>query len=82
MKDELQAEYLGWKGLSITIQKPDGTTEALTDINTDSTGGTGRIYVPSVAGNCTIQAHFPHSGKMLQSMVAPTYSMTRLSALM
>ncbi len=59
MKDELQAEYLGWKGLSITIQKPDGTIETLSDINTDSTGGTGRIYVPSVAGNYTLQAHFP-----------------------
>jgi outer membrane protein assembly factor BamB len=59
MVDELQAEYLGWKGLTVTIEKPDGTTETLTDINTDSTGGTGRIYTPSVAGNYTIQAHFP-----------------------
>lgn len=59
MMDELSATNLGWQGLSITIQKPDGAIETFSDITTDSTGGTGRVYVPSTAGNYTLQAHFP-----------------------
>ncbi len=50
---------LGWYGLSVTVTKPDGTTETISDIKTDSTGGTGRIYTPTMAGNYTFQTHFP-----------------------
>jgi hypothetical protein len=48
-----------WKGLSVTITKPDGTTETLSGINTDSTGGTGVVYRPAMTGNYTLQTHFP-----------------------
>jgi hypothetical protein len=50
---------LGWDGLSVTVTKPDGTTETISDIKTDSTGGTGRVYTPTMTGNYTFQTHFP-----------------------
>jgi outer membrane protein assembly factor BamB len=50
---------MGWEGLSVTIERPDGTTETLRDITTDSTGGTGVVYVPTMEGNYTVQTHFP-----------------------
>jgi hypothetical protein len=56
---ELQSAEMGWEGLSVTITKPDGTTQTLRDITTDSTGGTGRVIVPDQPGNWTLQAHFP-----------------------
>jgi hypothetical protein len=56
---QLQNVRMGWEGLSVIITKPDGTTETLSNIRTDSTGGTGRVYVPTMAGNYTLQTHFP-----------------------
>ncbi|MEM4733314.1 MAG: PQQ-binding-like beta-propeller repeat protein [Candidatus Bathyarchaeia archaeon] len=56
---QLNIVWMGWEGLSITITKPDGSTETIRDIRTDSTGGTGVVYVPTMAGNYTLQAHFP-----------------------
>jgi hypothetical protein len=56
---QLSIVGMGWEGLSVTITRPDGTTETLRDITTDATGGTGRIYVPTMEGNYTLQTHFP-----------------------
>ena len=50
---------MGWDDLSVTIIKPDNTTETISNIKTDSTGGTGRMYVPTMVGNYTLQTHFP-----------------------
>src|SRR3990170_971428 len=55
----LQSVAQGWEGLTVTITKPDGTTETLGPIKTDSTGGTGKVYVPTKAGNYTLQTQFP-----------------------
>ncbi len=49
----------GWTGLSITIERPDGETDTISDIRTDSTGGTGRSYVPTMVGTYTAQLYFP-----------------------
>ena len=57
--DYVQNPTDGWKGLSITIQRPDGRVDTLSDIKTDATGSTGRIYVPDMVGNYTVQSHFP-----------------------
>jgi outer membrane protein assembly factor BamB len=57
--DHLELQPDGWEGLSIKITRPDGTTETISDIRTDSTGGTGRMYVPSMEGNYTVQTIFP-----------------------
>jgi len=45
--------------LSVTIIRPDGTTDTISNIKTDPTGGTGVTYVPNEPGNYTLQAHFP-----------------------
>ena len=49
----------GWTGLTVTVTKPDGTTETLGPYRTDSTGATGDIYIPETVGNYTFQTHFP-----------------------
>jgi outer membrane protein assembly factor BamB len=50
---------LGWEDLSVTIERPDGTTETISDIKTDATGGTGVSYTPTMVGTYKLQAHFP-----------------------
>ena len=57
--DQLGLFTDGWEGLSVTITKPDGTTETISNIRTDSTGSTGRVYVPTMVGNYTFQTNFP-----------------------
>jgi outer membrane protein assembly factor BamB len=57
--DELQLYWQKWEGLTVTVTKPDGTTETLGPFNSDSTGGTGTIYVPLLVGTYKIQTHFP-----------------------
>jgi outer membrane protein assembly factor BamB len=49
----------GWVGLTITVTRPDGTNETLGPFNTDPTGGTGTIYIPTSIGNYSLQTHFP-----------------------
>ena len=49
----------GWEGLTVTVTRPDGVVETLGPYRTDSTGGTGGVYVPTMAGNYTLQTHFP-----------------------
>ena len=57
--DALYSALYHWKDLSITITRPDGVVETISGIDTDSTGLTGRVYVPTMAGNYTLQGHFP-----------------------
>ena len=56
---QLSLVQYGWEGLTVTVTKPDGTTDTLGPFRTDSTGGTGTIFKPTVAGNYTFQTHFP-----------------------
>ena len=49
----------GWEGLTVTVTRPDGEIETLGPFRTDSTGGTGTIYVPTLVGTYTLQTHFP-----------------------
>ncbi len=49
----------GFSNLTVTVTKPDGTTETLGPFRTDSTGGTGTVYIPSMLGNYTFQTNFP-----------------------
>ncbi|MCW4002455.1 MAG: PQQ-binding-like beta-propeller repeat protein [Candidatus Bathyarchaeota archaeon] len=48
-----------WTGLTVTVTRPDGSKETLGPFKTDSTGGTGAVYVPTMEGNYTLQTHFP-----------------------
>jgi outer membrane protein assembly factor BamB len=59
ISDELMDVSHGWEGLTATITRPDNTTETLGPFRTDSTGGTGAIYVPTMIGTYYLQTHFP-----------------------
>jgi hypothetical protein len=56
---QLTSDLYHWEGLTVTVERPDGHTETLGPLETDSTGLTGTIYVPTMAGNYTLQVHFP-----------------------
>ncbi|MCW4055001.1 MAG: PQQ-binding-like beta-propeller repeat protein [Candidatus Bathyarchaeota archaeon] len=56
---QLMSVEMGWEGLSITIKRPDGKTDTISNIVTDSTGGTGRVYIPDIVGEYILQTHFP-----------------------
>ncbi|HIJ08384.1 TPA: hypothetical protein HA274_03445, partial [Candidatus Bathyarchaeota archaeon] len=57
--DYVQNPTDGWTGLTVTVKKPDGTTETLGPFRTDATGSTGATYRPSAVGTYTFQTHFP-----------------------
>ena len=57
--DELALVTDGWEGLTLTITKPDNTTETLGPFRTDATGGTGTVYTPTMVGTYYLQSHFP-----------------------
>ena len=59
ISDSLVIVSDGWTGLTVTVTKPDGTTETLGPFRTDSTGGTGTAYVPTMDGIYKLQTHFP-----------------------
>lgn len=61
----------GWTGITVTVTKPDGTTETLGPFSTDTTGGTGAIYVPSTAGNYSLQSHFPEQASTVAASGYP-----------
>jgi len=56
---QLQITQDKWKGLTVTVTRPDGVTEKLGPFRTDSTGGTGTTYTPTMAGTYKLQTHFP-----------------------
>ncbi|WNZ29296.1 MAG: PQQ-like beta-propeller repeat protein [Candidatus Bathyarchaeota archaeon] len=57
--DYLLAAEDGFEGLTVTVEKPDGSSETLGPIRTDSTGGTGWVYVPTMTGTYYLQTNFP-----------------------
>jgi len=57
--DATALTHIGWEGLTVTVTLPNGSTETLGPYTTDSTGGTGGVYVPTMIGTYTLQTHFP-----------------------
>jgi outer membrane protein assembly factor BamB len=55
----LQSVEMGWEGLTVIVTYPDGHNITLGPYKTDSTGGTGGIFIPDVDGNYTLQSYFP-----------------------
>jgi len=49
----------GWTGLTITVTDPNNTTSTLGPFTTDSTGGTGTVFVPDKTGTYYLQTNFP-----------------------
>ena len=62
----------GWKGITVTITKPDNTTVTLGPFNTDSTGATGRSYTPDVIGTYYLQTNFPQQDYRNETYSAST----------
>ena len=77
---ELTNVAMGWEGLSVTITKPDGSIETISNVRTDSTGGTGRVYVPNLAGNYTLQTHFPQQVTRTSKMATGATANTTMLA--
>jgi hypothetical protein len=49
----------GWLGLKVEVISPDNKTTLLDCPKTDSTGGTGVVFVPNQVGNYTLTTIFP-----------------------
>ena len=56
---QLRNVNMGWQDLSIIIERPDGQTDVIDGIKTDSTGGTGKTYTPTQTGTYYCHTHFP-----------------------
>jgi len=56
---ELGSVEYGWSDLTVTVVKPDDTTQTLGPKDTDSTGSTYEIFTPTEAGTYKLTAHFP-----------------------
>ena len=69
----------GWTGITVTVTKPDGTTETLGPFTTDSTGMTGYSYRPSIVGNYSMTMHFPEQSQGPSAQGIPANS-TRLAS--
>ena len=59
MLTALQNVIDGWQGLKVEVVRPDNTTTLLDCPKTDSTGGTGVVFVPDQVGNYTLTTIFP-----------------------
>jgi len=57
--DQLPSTDQSWLGLSVTVTDPEGIQSTISDIKTDSTGGTGVSFIPDKVGTYTLVAHFP-----------------------
>ena len=56
----LQTASDGWEGLKVVITKPDNSTITLNAPKTDSTGGTGLIFIPDQIGTYYMYTDFPN----------------------
>ncbi|MGD0406661.1 MAG: hypothetical protein ABSB10_08445 [Candidatus Bathyarchaeia archaeon] len=70
------AEESGWKGLTVTVTKPDNTTETLGPVNTDPTGQTGIVFTPDQVGIYYLQTNFPQQNYNWTAQVVIAVSMS------
>ena len=71
ISDQCAWPQTGWTGMTVTVTKPDGTTQTLGPFTTDTTGGTGTIYTPAVAGTYYLQTNFPEQKMTVTSTGIP-----------
>ena len=57
--DQTDWRQNGWPGITVTVTKPDGSTQTLGPYRTDTTGGTGAVMVPDQVGTYTLVCNFP-----------------------
>jgi outer membrane protein assembly factor BamB len=58
-----------WENLTVTVTKPDGTTEQLGPFTTSDVGATDTRYIPSTIGTYYFQMYFP--GQVLEGKNPP-----------
>jgi hypothetical protein len=68
----------GWYGVTVTVTKPDGTTQTLGPVTTDTTGMTGLTFTPTMAGTYYLQTNFPE--QKIQYTAAGTLQNTTMKA--
>jgi outer membrane protein assembly factor BamB len=73
--DYLATAADGFEGLTVTVTRPDGEIETLGPLRTDSTGGTGAIYIPTMTGTYYLQTIFPAQE---YTWASPAYSSTNI----
>jgi len=61
----------GWYGITLTVTKPDDTTETIALPYTDSIGGTYYAYTPTDIGTYYLQADFPGAWKNVSASMGP-----------
>ncbi len=49
----------GWTGITVTVVKPDNTSQTLGPFRTDSTGSSFTLYTPDQIGTYYVTSHFP-----------------------
>ena len=69
--DSLALTHLKWQGLTVTVTKPDGTTQTLGPFSTDATGGTGTVFIPEREGTYKLQSHFPEQVNPVSTFFFP-----------
>lgn len=76
--DQLLTHNDGWAGLTVTVTRPDNTTQTLGPFRTDATGSTGTSYTPTMVGTYYFQTHFPKQNYtwLPGSIMEPTLSGT------
>jgi outer membrane protein assembly factor BamB len=57
--DAVSGANNGFEDLTVTVITPDNKTMTLGPFKTDSTGGTGTVFIPTMVGNYTVQTNFP-----------------------
>jgi len=77
--DPTASVEVGWTGLTVTVTKPDGTTDTLGPFKTDSTGGTGTTFRPSTVGNYTLKTNFPEQTNLVATMFIPAGTVMKAS---
>ncbi|MDT8783034.1 MAG: PQQ-like beta-propeller repeat protein [Candidatus Bathyarchaeota archaeon] len=68
----LASQAYGWTDITVTVVRPDNTTETLGPITTDSTGVSYVVYIPSQIGTYKLTTNFPE-----QEMPVNTFDMER-----
>ena len=79
ISDALARVDLGWQGLTITVERPDGKTETLGPYKTDSTGGAGIVYIPNIPGTYYLQTHFPEQVNPAAALNVPAGTVMKAS---
>jgi len=65
----------GWKGLRITIERPDGQIETFENLKTDTTGLSGMTYTPTLVGTYRVKLYFPEQELEYPTLGLPAATM-------